>query len=93
MFNEVEIDLTTITKQEKEALGLALGVLRSDSDYADFLGSWLQDYGRKVLSPNPPEPLLPFEWLESLPEVIDAPNWIQKPAKQRSHSRPPSCFR
>jgi hypothetical protein len=49
----------TLTIFEKEALQIALGVLRSDSDYGDFLNSWLRSYGVQVLSPYPPSPLLP----------------------------------
>ena len=48
-----------MTSLERKALQIALGVLRSNTDYADFLNFWLQDYGRQVLSPSPPPPLLP----------------------------------
>ena len=48
-----------MTSLERKALQIALGVLRSNTDYADFLNFWLQDYGRQVLSPNPPPALLP----------------------------------
>jgi hypothetical protein len=53
------LDLSAVTSLERNALQIALGVLRSDTDYGDFLNFWLQDYGRQVLSPNPPSPLLP----------------------------------
>jgi hypothetical protein len=53
------LDLSAVTSLERNALQIALGVLRSDTDYGDFLNFWLQDYGRQVLSPNPPPPLLP----------------------------------
>jgi hypothetical protein len=49
----------TLTVLEKEALEIALGVLRSKSDYGDFLNSWLRSYGARVLSPDPPSPLVP----------------------------------
>ena len=52
------LDLKSITTLERELIEIALGVLRSKSDYADFLNCWLHDYGRRVLSPNPPLPLL-----------------------------------
>jgi hypothetical protein len=48
-----------LTVLEREALEIALGVLRSDTDYGDFLNSWLRSYGAQVLSPNPPSPLMP----------------------------------
>ncbi len=48
-----------MTILEKESLQITLGVLRSNTDHPDFLSSWLQDYGRQILSPNPPPPLLP----------------------------------
>ena len=41
-----------------KALQIALGVLSSDTDYGDFLNSWLHDYGQRVLSDDPPDPLL-----------------------------------
>jgi hypothetical protein len=76
MLFTTQLDLT-ITNQEKQLLEIALGVLRSSSDYADFLGSWLEGYGREALSPNPPAPLLPEDWTEELPEIIDALTCIQ----------------
>ena len=42
-----------ISTLEKESIEIALGVLRCDSDHADFLNWWLREYGRKVLSPEP----------------------------------------
>jgi len=54
-----DLDLSAVTSLERKALQIALGVLRSDTDHGDFLNFWLQDYGRQVLSPNPPPPLLP----------------------------------
>ncbi len=57
-------DLAKPNRFEQEALEIALNVLRSDTDYADFLGWWLQDYGRQVLSENPPPPLLPERSIE-----------------------------
>jgi hypothetical protein len=77
MLFATQLDLTTITNQEKQLLELALGVLRSGSDYADFLGSWLEEYGQQALSPNPHAALLPEDWTEELPEIIDAPTCIQ----------------
>ena len=47
-----------ITEAEMERLRVALGVLRSGTDYADFLQFWLSDYGLRILSTNPPPPLL-----------------------------------
>jgi hypothetical protein len=47
-----------ITKPEWEKLELALKVLRSGTDYADFLQWWLLDVGARVVSPNPPAALL-----------------------------------
>jgi hypothetical protein len=58
-------------------LELVLGVLRSGSDYADFLGSWLEEYGGQALSPNAPAALLTEDWTEELPEIVDAPTCIQ----------------
>jgi hypothetical protein len=55
---EFELD-QTLTVLEKEALEIALGVLRSKSDYGDFLNSWLRSYGARVLSADPPCPLVP----------------------------------
>jgi hypothetical protein len=49
----------TLTVSEKEALEIALGVLRSNTDYGDFLTSWLRSYGAQILSGDPPSPLLP----------------------------------
>jgi hypothetical protein len=68
----------SITRQEQEQLRIALGVLRSGTDYADFLSSWLEDYGRQILSPNPPPPLLPELTIpeELLQVVVDAPAYI-----------------
>jgi hypothetical protein len=47
-----------ITEPEREKLELALKVLRSGTDYADFLQWWLLEVGIQVVSPNPPAPLL-----------------------------------
>jgi len=73
------LDLSTVTGLEKKALQIALGVLRSGSDYGDFLNFWLQDYGRQVLSPYPPPPLLPELSAdeERLLALVDAPTLIQ----------------
>jgi hypothetical protein len=54
-----DLDLSAMTSLERKVLQIALGVLRSNTDYGDFLNFWLQDYGRQILSPNPPPPLLP----------------------------------
>jgi hypothetical protein len=51
-------DLNVITHTAKKMLEIALGVLRSGTDHADFLNFWLCDYGSRVLSPNPPCALL-----------------------------------
>lgn len=70
-----------ITEAEKEQLRIALGVLRSGTDYADFLQFWLLDYGLKVLSRNPPPPLLePWPMEESSDLIVfepDDPFWVQ----------------
>ena len=73
-----DVDLSTVTSLEREALQIALGVLRSDSDYGDFLNFWLQDYGRQVLSPNPLPPLLPELSAEEerMLAVADAPAYV-----------------
>ena len=47
-----------ITKPEQEILEVALKVLRSGTDYADFLQWWLLEFGVQVISSNPPAPLL-----------------------------------
>jgi len=67
-----------MTSLEREALRITLGVLRSETDYADFLNSWLRDYGRQILSPNPPPPLLPAWSVEEELALIveDAPAYI-----------------
>jgi len=49
----------SLAPQEQKALAITLAVLRSNTDYADFLNSWLEDYGLPILSGKPPEPLLP----------------------------------
>ena len=54
---ETADDLKDLTSSESETLRIALGVLRSGTDYADFLDTWLHDYGFRVLSPNPPAEL------------------------------------
>lgn len=75
---ELRLDFP-MTANEREAIRLALGILRSGTDYADFLNSWLQDYGPQLLSSNPPPPLLdrtsPNEELELL--IEDMPQFIQ----------------
>jgi hypothetical protein len=58
------LDLGVVSNTEIKLLKIALGVLRSATDYADFLNSWLCDYGCQILSPNPPPGLLQ--------DVIDA---------------------
>jgi hypothetical protein len=67
-----------LTRQEQEQLRIALGVLRSGTDYADFLNSWLEDYGRQILSPNPPPPLIPELSVmdELLQAIADAPAYV-----------------
>jgi hypothetical protein len=69
-----------ITEAEKEKLRIALGVLRSGTDYADFLQFWLSDYGMRVLSPNPPPPLLePWPTEESGDLIVFEPadpSWV-----------------
>ena len=69
-----------ITEAEIEKLRIALGVLRSGTDYADFLQFWLLDYGLKVLSPNPPPALLePWPMEESGDLIVfqpDDPFWL-----------------
>jgi hypothetical protein len=68
----------SLSTLERKALEIALGVLRSDTDYGDFLNSWLQDYGRKILSPNPPAPLLPDMSMEEEIGLLveNAPTYI-----------------
>jgi hypothetical protein len=68
----------SLSTLERKALEIALGVLRSDTDYGDFLNSWLQDYGRKILSPNPPAPLLPDMSIEEETGLLveNAPTYI-----------------
>lgn len=51
-----DLSLTTL---ECACLEIALAVLRSDTDYGDFLNYWLHEYGKRVVSPTPPPPLLP----------------------------------
>jgi hypothetical protein len=58
------LDSGVVTDTERKLLEIALGVLRTGTDYADFLNSWLCDYGCQILSPNPPCGLLQ--------DVIDA---------------------
>lgn len=53
------LDLSAVNPWEVKALQVALGVLRSGTDYGDFLNAWLHDYGQRVLSHDPPDPLLP----------------------------------
>jgi hypothetical protein len=67
-----------LTRQEQEQLRIALGVLRSGTDYADFLTFWLEDYGQPVLSPNPPPPLLPeLSGVEEEFQIVaDAPAYV-----------------
>jgi hypothetical protein len=55
---ESTLDLSVVTATEKRLVEIALGVLRSGTDYADFLNSWLCDYGCQILSLNPPRGLL-----------------------------------
>jgi hypothetical protein len=73
-----DLDLSAVTNLERKALQIALGVLRSNTDYSDFLNFWLQDYGRQVLSPNPPPPLLPELSAEEerMLVVADAPAYV-----------------
>jgi hypothetical protein len=72
-----------ITDSEREKLEIALGVLRSGTDYADFLQSWLLDYGTRILSSNPPAPLLepwPSEGADVCEDVLSSDqiwDWIQ----------------
>jgi hypothetical protein len=50
-----------ITDAEREKLKIALSVLRTGTEYADFLQWWLLDVGLKSLSPNsPPLQLAPW---------------------------------
>ena len=67
------IDLSApMTSQEKELLELALGVLRSDQEHADFLNFWLTEYGRPLLSGQPLEPLLPAPETEEELDELEA---------------------
>jgi hypothetical protein len=72
MYTTKQRELGNLTSLEKEKLDIALGVLRSASEYAEFLSWWLQEYGKKILSPNPPSPLMPDEPNEELPSIVDA---------------------
>ena len=65
--------LSTATERERQNLEIALGVLRSNTEWADFLGSWLTDYGQRVLSCEL-APLMPDDLDE--PPVTDAPLYI-----------------
>jgi hypothetical protein len=75
---KASLDLPAVNPWEEEALQIALGVLRSNTDYGDFLGAWLHDYGQRVLSSDPPEPLLPERSSEEelALRVEDAPIYI-----------------
>ena len=72
------LDYPAINPWEKNALQIALGVLRSGTDYGDFLCSWLHDYGARVLSSNPPDPLPPEVSTEEelALRIQDAPFYI-----------------
>jgi hypothetical protein len=63
--------LNAVSECERRLLEIALGVLRSDTDWADFLCSWLNDYGRQVISHKMP-PLMDEPLHESEPVVADA---------------------
>jgi hypothetical protein len=73
-----DLERSALTSLERKALQIALSVLRSGTDYGDFLNFWLQDYGRQVLSPNPPPPLLPDLSAEEerMLAVADAPAYV-----------------
>lgn len=68
-----------ITDCEREKLEIVLAVLRSGTDYADFLQWWLLDYGIRIMSPNPPPPLLEPWSSEEAKGFIVSPelDWIQ----------------
>jgi hypothetical protein len=70
---------TEITDSEREKLKIALAVLRTGTDYADFLQWWLLDYGIRILSPNPPPALLePWPSEETSDSMLASPEcWIQ----------------
>ena len=72
------LDLSAANPLEAKVLQIALGVLRSNTDYADFLNFWLHDYGQRVLSDDPPDSLLPeISTEEELALTIqDAPFYI-----------------
>ena len=70
MSNAYQQELSMVSECERRLLEIALGVLRSDTDWADFLGAWLNDYGQQIISHNLP-PLI-NEPMESEPVVADA---------------------
>lgn len=74
----VNPDLSLPNPLEAKALEIALQVLRSNTDYGDFLNFWLHDYGQRVLSSNPPDTLLPeISTEEELAlRIQDAPFYI-----------------
>jgi hypothetical protein len=72
------LELPAVNPFEAKALQIALGVLRSNTDYGGFLNAWLHDYGQRVLSDDPPEPLLPEVSTEEelALRIQDAPFYI-----------------
>jgi hypothetical protein len=72
------LDLPAVNPLEAKVLQIALGVIRSGTDYGDFLNAWLHDYGQRVLSHDPPDPLLPeISTEEELAlRIQDAPFYI-----------------
>ena len=71
MSNAYRQELNMVSECERKLLEIALGVLRSDTDWADFLCSWLNDYGQQVISHKLP-PLINDPVDESEPMVADA---------------------
>ena len=71
----VGVCLENLIETEKEMLTIALGVLRSGTDWADFLGSWLSDYGTRVLRSSPP-PLMPDEFDELVTPTLHGGYYI-----------------
>ena len=58
MAGPVSKPFDNLIESESKLLEITLNVLRSDTDWADFLSSWLEDYGPKILSQET-TPLVP----------------------------------
>ena len=71
MSNASRQELSIVSACERKLLEIALGVLRSGTDWADFLNSWLNDYGQQVISCKLP-PLIDESLHESEAVVADA---------------------